>query len=362
MSNQTSSPGRNTPSALRPLLSILLGISLALGVFDARLPAHGQVAEKTKRPARDWAVNPPIVEVDTTADIFAMGDVHGDYDRLVKLLLRGKIIEGIPTAPGQARWAAGKSVLICTGDMIDKGHNSIEVILLFKALQADAPSAGGRVIVTMGNHEAEFLADPVCDPKAVEFLEDLARQRLDARQVADGLDGLGIGAFLRSLPFAARVNDWFFAHAGNSQGMTLEQLGSSLRDGVNAREYAADVLLADNSLLEARLHPHPWWEDATATPKENRARLRHGIEALGVKHLVIGHQPGKVEFSGGTKRKKGEIYQNFDGLIFLIDVGMSNCPELDDSEGALLHIHGGDPARATALFPDGTKRRLWPEE
>jgi hypothetical protein len=42
--------------------------------------------------------------------------------------------------------------------MIDKYTDSLDVIALFRALQQSATAAGGRVIVTLGNHEAEFLA------------------------------------------------------------------------------------------------------------------------------------------------------------------------------------------------------------
>ena len=44
---------------------------------------------------------------------------------------------------------------------------------------------------------------------------------------------------------------------------------------------------------------------------------------LGVHHLVFGHQPGKIKFADGTDRPAGAMYQKFDGLIFLIDTGMS---------------------------------------
>lgn len=46
------------------------------------------------------------------------------------------------------------------GDLIDKGPSSVEVIKLLMALQIAATKTGGRVVVTLGNHEAEFLVDP----------------------------------------------------------------------------------------------------------------------------------------------------------------------------------------------------------
>jgi len=60
--------------------------------------------------ARDWARFPPVVELDTNATVFAIGDVHGDYDRLVKLLTGAKLIEGKPARPRNVKWTGGKSV------------------------------------------------------------------------------------------------------------------------------------------------------------------------------------------------------------------------------------------------------------
>jgi hypothetical protein len=42
----------------------------------------------------------------------------------------------------------------------------------------------------MGNHEAEFLADPADDEKAQEFLKELEKEGLDPKKVAAGRDNL----------------------------------------------------------------------------------------------------------------------------------------------------------------------------
>jgi hypothetical protein len=50
------------------------------------------------------------------------------------------------------------------------------VTALFRALEKDAARAAGRVIVLMGNHEAEFLADPTDDDnEAQAFLKERHR-------------------------------------------------------------------------------------------------------------------------------------------------------------------------------------------
>jgi hypothetical protein len=73
--------------------------------------------------------------------------------------------------------------------------------------------------------------------------------------------------------------------------------------------------------------------------------------------LVIGYQPGKVTFADGITRTKGEMCLKFDGLIFLIHVGMSEA--IDYSHGALLHISGGKGGQVVAIFPEGDSLDLW---
>jgi hypothetical protein len=79
---------------------------------------------------------------------------------LAAVLARANLIKGVPKKSSDVRWAAGKPILVVTGDMIDKWHHSLDVIALLQALQTSAAAARGQVIITMGNHEAEFLADP----------------------------------------------------------------------------------------------------------------------------------------------------------------------------------------------------------
>jgi hypothetical protein len=275
------------------------------------------------------------------------------------LLDASKIIHKAHPRPENVHWNAGKAVLVCTGDLIDKGEESLKVIALFRALQVAAAKEGGQVIVTMGNHEAEFLTDPT-NPKVKDLAAELEKAGIKPCDVAAGRDPAGIGQFLQSLPLAARVNDWFFAHAGNTQGRTLEQLKSELQEGVDARGYRVDDSFpALGALLDARLHPYPWWQASDSEqPKVSQAKLLQNVQALGVKHLVIGHQPGKVTFSDGTRRERGELFQK-SGLIFLIDVGMSR--KIDCSKGALLRIHRGSKVKATVIRHDGSTEKLWSE-
>jgi hypothetical protein len=331
----------------------ILGCSPALySRLDNSQTSNIQRASKADGSvARDWQANPAILQVTAAGDILAIGDVHGDYDRLVALLLSTRMIARDPKKPADVEWTAGTATLVFTGDLIDKGPKCLDVLTVVQALRDSAAVKGGRVIITMGNHEAEFLADPTVD-KVADFRGELQNAGISVKDVASGRHPLG--AFLRSLPFGVRVNNWFFCHAGNTDGRTLPQLDAALRAGVDADGFSSAMLLDPNSMLEARLSPAPWWENGK-TP--SLAVLSRNTAALGVQHIVMGHQPGDVVFADGSSRKKGEIYQK-GGLIFLIDGGMSQG--VDHSRGAVLRMAGPNHAQATVLYPNGTMKALWP--
>jgi hypothetical protein len=294
-----------------------------------------------------------VASLTTSEVVYALGDTHGDYDRLAALLVTARLIPEVPASPDRAAWSGGRSVLVVTGDMIDKWGHSLEVIAFMRALGAAAASQGGRVLISVGSHEAEFLKDPRGE-KTKEFRAKLKTAGIKPRDVADGTDAEGIGQFLLCLPFASRVNDSFFSHAGSTKGRTLTQLIDDLQTGFDAAGYAAKVLLGNKGLLEARMKP-PWWEKEGDSPEKSMFRLIGYASALGVKHIVFGHQPGTYAFNDGTQRKKGTMFAKFGGLAVLIDIGMSRG--VDSSKGALLRIERGS---ATALFADGTQKQLWP--
>jgi hypothetical protein len=313
------------------------------------LLAAAVVACAQQKFQRDWATAPAVVQLDTDEDLYVVGDAHGDYDRLVAVLTGVKIISGTPAKAEAVNWAAGKAVVVFTGDMIDKGTNSLAVIALVRALQSSASAAGGRVFVTMGNHEAEFLATPT-EKKVGEFAGELTQANLSPLDVAACHGDLG--QFLCTLPFAARVNDWFFSHGGNTAGRTMQTLIGDLQSGVDKDGFGTDQLVGDDSLLEARLGKTPWFGADASTTLANYAK------ALGVAHIVEGHQPGKVEFADKVKRGAGEMFQRY-GLIFLEDTGMSSG--VGDSHGAVLHIAGHGKKSAAAICFDGTTTEIWNE-
>jgi len=324
-----------------------LVLLLSIGTWSA--PAANKIA-------RDWVKYPSIAQVDTGEEIFAIGDVHGDYDRLVKLLAAAKIIER-PVDTDAVRWIAGKAVLVFTGDLVDKGPHSLKVVQLAASLRKAAAANGGRVVTLMGNHEAEFLADPT-EKKVKDFAQDIRGAGLKPADVAACRGD--VGQFLCSLPFGARVNDWFFSHGGNTGGRTIPQLIADFQNGVGQDGFGSRQLVDSNSMLEARIGEEgpggKSWFEVDSPHRSAEQLLSSYVAALGVSHLVQGHQHQQIVFDDGQRRHAGQMFQ-WRGLLFLIDVGMSEG--VGDSHGAILHIRRRNREEAFVIDTDGTETSLW---
>jgi hypothetical protein len=333
-----------------------LGCGLALAACGSA--AHGAGIDM------NLVANPAIVQVDTLEDIYAIGDPHGDPGQLAMVLTGAKLIEGQPTLPDQVKWTGGHSVVVIIGDLIDKGHDSLGVIALVRALQGDAAAHGGQVIVTMGNHEAEFLARPL-GTKTSDFSCELKHAGLKPEDVGK-CDG-DIGHFLCALPIAARVNDWFFSHGGNTGGRSIDELNKAIKEGLEADGFQTPELQDENSILEARLNkkgPHklPWFYNGRSDqdPKTLLAQYTSALMTTEptVNHLVQGHQYEEVKFLDPVKRDCGNFFQRY-GLLFLIDTGMSNGITDSNSGGGALHIKA-DTKEASVICPNGDETPIWP--
>ncbi len=289
---------------------------------------------------RDWAEHPAIIELEAPATLYAMSDVHGGYDRMVTLLVANRLLASLPSAPDAAQWNAGRAVLVVTGDLMDKGPAPLEAIDLLRTLEPQATAAGGRVIFTLGNHEAEFLADPENDKATKDdgVAHEIRGRGLSPLDIANGRDPRG--KWLRDRPLGARVGAWFFAHGGNTHGRSIPELEQALRAGVQAHDYNDAEVIGEDSILESR----GWYASDSSTASRY-------ADAVGARHIVFGHQPDALG-------PRGAIAMAYGGALFRIDCGMS--PNVDDSHGKLLRIRrDGDVDVAASLDPDGSVREIW---
>ncbi len=262
--------------------------------------------------------------------LVAVGDVHGAYDELRSILRAASLIDE------QDHWVGGDTLLIQTGDFLDRGGQIKETVGLLRRLMAEAPARGGEVVVLLGNHEAMNLLGITRDVAPEAFAqfagEDAAKRRSDAyRGYLEWLDererslaGLyrparpdpntwngahplgereyvaemsaqgGIGAFLRSLPGAFAVEDTLFVHGGlswlNSQVKAREineRLWDEMRRYDRCRQELEDLRVIDQASDTTQMIEQGTYELERISarlerrlPPDEKARLQEAAATL----------------------------------------------------------------------------------
>ena len=91
------------------------------------------------------------VQAAAPARIVAVGDLHGDYSAWLDIARDARLVDSA------GHWAGGKTTLIQMGDILDREPDSLKIVRSLQQLQKEAPRAGGKVVVVLGNHEAMNL-------------------------------------------------------------------------------------------------------------------------------------------------------------------------------------------------------------
>jgi len=320
--------------------------------------------------------------------IVAVGDVHGDYEQFVTVLRQAGLIDG------RARWTGGRTHLVQTGDVLDRGPDSRKVMELLIALAPPALKAGGRVHALVGNHEAMNVLGDLryvhpgeydafrgpnsrqLQERAWTLLSDSTRRKDPAYRTqwfADhppgwvehrlAFEGNGrYASWIRGNDAVVKIDDYLFLHGGIGPAYVDSSI-AALNAGVRRALGGVAAPPAGNIAEDPE---GPLWYRGLATGDEAElsAYVDSVLKNFGVAHVVMGHTV-----------TIGTIYPRFGGRVIMIDVGLSAvyggppaCLVIEGGKAYALHRGerlelplGGDVLpyleRAAALDPPSSRLR-----
>jgi Calcineurin-like phosphoesterase len=295
--------------------------------------------------------------------VVAVGDVHGDYDQFVAVLRSAGLIDG------QERWSGGKTHLVQTGDILDRGPDSRKVMDLLMRLEKEARGAGGWVHFLIGNHEAmniygdlryvspgEFAAfrDPNSEkarqelyrkyqeqikssipPESVPAFDEAFRKKWESEHAlgyAEHRRELGptgkYGKWIRSHNAVVKIDNTLFLHGGIAPkyvDFSVRQINERVREELEDFTKLRGGIVMDGQ--------GPLWfrglaqgDEVALEPQVKAVLKNHQVE-----RIVIGHTP-----------TEGAVLPRFDRKVLLIDVGLSRVFDSRPRMACLL-IENGKP-------------------
>lgn len=281
--------------------------------------------------------------------IVAIGDLHGDYDNYMATLQAAELVDR------RGNWVAGRTHLVQTGDIPDRGPDTRRIIEHMARLARQANRNGGRVHNLIGNHEAMNVYGDLRYVTAEEFAafatsrsEALRERYLDA--VLDDMSSRDPARFA-ALPddfrdqwyasrplgwvehrqawnpqwnpdgemfewvanarVAVQINDAIFVHAGISGHYCRDTL-ASMTERAQADLASGDP--GDESILTDQYGPLWYRGLAGVAPEAPPKTVDSILRNHDARHIVIGHTP-----TGGF------IWPRYDGRVIQIDTGISDA-------------------------------------
>jgi hypothetical protein len=329
--------------------------------------------------------------------IVAVGDLHGDFAAW------RAIAQAAGLTDSRGRWTGGQTVLVQTGDVVDRGPDGLKIIEDLMRLQREAGRAKGRVVALVGNHEAMNMTGDLRYVSAADFaayadgnserlrqktyeanktqLEAAYRQK-DPAMTSEAIKAAWlaatppgalehraawsptgrIGKWVAGNPAVALIDGNLFLHGGIGPAYTHVTL-----DEINRQVAAALVAQAKEPVAIINDPAGPLWyrglvmqepetpaapgaeasdppAPSTPPPPSVGEQLDAALAAFGAKRMVIGHTP----ILSGIAMLEG-------GRLVRIDTGISSA-----YGGTLtyLEIRDGTPVPHVVARPDPVKKEV----
>jgi len=276
--------------------------------------------------------------------VIAIGDIHGDYNQYMNIMRSAGVVDS------KGKWSGGKTHLVQTGDIPDRGDDTRKIFDHMVKLAKQAKKKGGYVHMLIGNHETmnvvgdlryvtagEFEAFQSRNSSRLQNMQwqsqldwmtantpdfesvDLTEYRKDWEQrvplgwvehrMAWALNG-EYGGQVKDNQVAVQINDTIFLHGGISSKYCSFSLASLTEQVIAAME---NYNQAVTTIMDDPLGPV--WYRGLATEDESEIfsqTLDNILERYGAKRIVVGHTP-----TGGV------VWPRFDQRVIVNDTGIA---------------------------------------
>lgn len=274
--------------------------------------------------------DPPDSEPAAPSRIVAFGDVHGDLEATRSALQLAGVIDS------EDHWAGGETILVQTGDQLDRGDDEKAILDLFESLREEAQAAGGAFHVLVGNHEAmnvdldfryvtdggfEDFADTEYDADDAELqaLPEEWRGRAAAFR-----PGGPYAEILAEHPVIAQVEANVFVHGGVLSSHVeygIDTINEEVAAWMRGQAEEPDYIDSSDAPVWTREYSDDPDEGSGDDSEEGTCdQLQEVLDALGADRMVVGHTV-----------QSGGIAAYCEERVWCIDVGMAEH-------------YGGDPA------------------
>lgn len=279
--------------------------------------------------------------------IVAVGDIHGDLSALKQTLQVAQVINN------KGDWIGGETVLVQTGDVLDRGDDEQEIIDFLDQLRLKARAKKGDIIELLGNHETMNVMGDLryVTPGGYKDFEDVPDLKLkDARLARLPQHARPrMAALMPGGPYAKRlaqhnvvgvVGETLFVHGGilpSHVEYGLDKINTQVRRWMLGAGSMPQIVRGQTSPLWVRIF-------SSKTDEQACAVLTQVLTLAKVKRMVVGHTP---QLQGPTQACQGRVWR--------VDVGMAKHY---GGKPAALEIRGDKVTVLTAnavMFKDAKK-------
>jgi len=242
--------------------------------------------------------------------LVVIGDIHADYETLIKTLQYAGLINK------KLEWAGKKTHLIVIGDLVDgknrvgdwTNDSDIRVINFLEKLMSSANKLGGKVVILLGNHEFMNMAGNF-SYSGVKGIKEMGGENGRSKYFRGEFK-----QFAKKCYLAVQYDDWIFCHAGiapeiskkysihDLNTLLLLYLDNKMNDAIKNR--FVEIISGTHGILTTR---------EFGVDDVDGSRLNKTLTNYRANHMVVGHTVQK------------NINSMCNHKLWRVDVGLSRA-------------------------------------